>query len=323
VPVKTSSWSSTFQWRQVVARKIFKAQEVTELKSKVLITPPKPKSRAQDLEVEDEAEDIEEAEPVEVPEEIQPVPVVEEERERILSEAQQIKEDAEQEVERIKNEAEETAFKLMQKSNVDARKAKEDAETEAERIVADARAEAERIAEEAKRKADEILEEAKKNAYGEGREQGFKEGEEEVQRLIGRLHEMLNAASDKRQELLNSTEKQIIDLVLLIAHKVVKVISESEKKVVVENVKQALDKVRGETEITIKVNTQDLALTTRNKKQFIASVESLKGVTVEEDSRIKPGGCIIETSFGDIDARIQTQLDIIEERIRELIPIQG
>ena len=306
-----------------MARKIFKAREVTELKSKVLITPPQVKSRAQELEVEQDLEEVEEAEPVSVIEESQPVPVVEEERERILNEAQQIKEDAEQEVERIRNEAEETAFKVMQKSNVDVRKAKEEAEVEAERIMADAHAEAERIGEEAKRQAEEILAEAKKNAYGEGREQGFKEGEEEVRRLVDRLHEMLNAASDKRQELLNNTEKQIIDLVLLISHKVVKVISESEKKVVIENVKQALDKVKGETEIIIKVNTQDLALTTRNKKQFIASVESLKGVTVEEDSRIKPGGCIIETSFGDIDARIQTQLDIIEERIRELIPIQG
>jgi len=306
-----------------VARKIFKAQEVTELKTKVLITPPQPRSRPQELEVEPEIEEIEEAEPVETGEEIHPAPVVEEERERILSEAQQIKEDVGQEVERIKNEAEETAFKLMQKSNVDVRKAKEEAEVEAGRIVAEARVEAERIHEEAKRQAEEVLAEAKKNAYGEGREQGFKEGEEEVARLVERLHAMLNAASDKRQELLNNTEKQIIDLVLLISHKVVKVISESEKKVVIENVKQALDKVKGETEITIKVNTQDLALTTRNKKQFIIAVESLKGVTVEEDSRIKPGGCIIETSFGDIDARIQTQLDIIEERIRELIPIQG
>ena len=306
-----------------MARKIFKAQEVTELTSKVLITPPQVRPKPQEMDVEPEVEEVEEAEPLEAAEEAQPVLVAEEERDRILSEAQQLKENAEQEVERIKNEAEETAFKLMQKSNVDVRKAKEEAEAEAVRIVADAKAEAERIQEEAKHQADEIVAEAKKNAYGEGREQGFKEGEEEVARLVGRLHEMLNAASDKRQELLKHTEKQIIDLVLLISRKVVKVISESEKKVVVENVKQALDKVKGETEIIIKVNTQDLALTTRNKKQFIASVESLKGVTVEEDSRIKPGGCIIETSFGDIDARIQTQLDVIEERIRELIPIQG
>jgi len=306
-----------------VARKIFKAQEVTELKSKVLITPPQVRSKPRELEPEQEVEEIEEAEAVEIGEEAEPTPAIEEERGRILGETQRIKEDAEAEVERIKSEAEETAFKLMQKSTVDVRKAKEEAEVEAEQILDDAQTEVERITEEAKRQAEEILAEAKRNAYGEGREEGFKEGQEEVTRLVERLHAMLNAASDKRQELLDNTEKQIVDLVLLISRKVVKVISESEKKVVIENVKQALDKVKGETEITIKVNTQDLNLTTRHNKQFIGAVESLKQVTIEEDNRVDPGGCIIETSFGDIDARIQTQLDIIEERIRELIPIQG
>ena len=52
-------------------------------------------------------------------------------------------------------------------------------------------------------------------------------------------------------------------------------------------------------------------------------VESLGRVRVEEDDRLTRGGCIIETSLGDIDARIQTQLQMIEEKIRELVPIKG
>ena len=51
-------------------------------------------------------------------------------------------------------------------------------------------------------------------------------------------------------------------------------------------------------------------------------VESLENVRIEEDSRVDPGGCIIETSFGDIDARIQTQLQVLEEKIRELVPLK-
>ncbi|KKK50859.1 hypothetical protein LCGC14_3120800, partial [marine sediment metagenome] len=31
----------------------------------------------------------------------------------------------------------------------------------------------------------------------------------------------------------------------------------------------------------------------------------------------------IQTSLGDIDARVQTQLQAIEEKIRELVPIKG
>jgi flagellar assembly protein FliH len=305
-----------------VARKIFKSSEVREISSRVLITPPQIRPKQPELDLEEAIEEIEEAEPVEA-EEAEAQPELEEDQQIILEEAERLRGDARTEAERIKQEAEEAAFKLMQKNNVDMRKAKEEAEGEAAKILSEAREEAERVKTEAGREAEEILAEARKNAYGEGREEGFKEGQEEVSRLIDRLHSVLNAASDKRQEILNHTEKQIVDLILLITRRVVKVISESEKKVVLENVKKALEKVKGETEITIKVNTRDLDLTTKHKKQFIAAVESLKQVKVEEDSRMAPGGCIIETSFGDIDARIAKQLDLIEERIRELIPVDG
>ena len=51
-------------------------------------------------------------------------------------------------------------------------------------------------------------------------------------------------------------------------------------------------------------------------------VESVKSVTVVEDSTVDRGGCIIETDFGQIDARISSQLHEIEEKIVELAPIK-
>jgi flagellar assembly protein FliH len=301
-----------------VAKKIFKAGDIKEIGSKVLITPPQFRPKEIEKAPEPEIEEVEEAEPIEV----ETVEEIKDEQKKILEETKRLKAEAEAEVERIRKDAEEAAFKLMQKSNVDVRKLKEDAENEAEKLVTDAEAKAAQLEEEAQSKAEAILEEGKRNAAESGREQGFKEGQEEVSRLIERLHAILDEANDKRKEILDSTERQVVDLVLIIARKVVKVISEASQKVVLENVRQALSKVKGETEITIKVNTRDLNLTTRHKKAFIAQVESLKQVRIEEDSRVKPGGCVIETSFGDIDARIEKQLDIIEERIRELIPIK-
>jgi flagellar assembly protein FliH len=302
-----------------VSKKIFKAGDIRETGSKVLITPPQFMPKEVEKPPEPDIEEVEEVEPIEV----EMAEGIELDQEKILEETKRLKAEAETEAEHIRKDAEEAAFKLMQKSNVDVRKMKEDSEKEAETILTDAQANAAELEREAKSKAEAILEEGKRNAAESGREQGFKAGQEEVGRLIERLHAMLDAASDKRKEILDSTERQLVDLVLLIARKVVKVISEASQKVVIENVRQALSKVKGEAEITIKINTRDLGLTTRHKKEFIAAVESLKQVRIEEDSRITPGGCVIETSFGDIDARIEKQLDIIEERIRELVPIKG
>ncbi len=302
-----------------VARKIFKAAEVKEIKSKVLVTPPQIGPKKEEAAPVEEIEEVKEPEIVE--EEAPSEFPVQKERETLLTDAKKIKEEAEAEAKRIREEAEGAAFKIMQKSSVDVRKAKEEAETQAQNITEDARENAARIGEEAQKKAEEIIAEARRNAFDEGRDTGFKTGEEEVKRLIERLHEILNSAIDERRKILESTERQLIDLVLLVARKVVKVISENEKKVVIENVREALKKVKGETQITIKVNTRDMDLVSKHKKEFISAVESLKQVMVEEDSRVDPGGCIITTSFGDIDARIQNQLHIIEESIRGLVPI--
>lgn len=305
-------------------RKIYKAAEVRNVESRVLITPPRLTLRKAEVKEEypeepGEVEELEQPEPEEAPE--YRAAGEADDADRMLDEARKQREQAEAEAKRIQEEAEEAAFKIVQKSNVDVRKAREEAEAEASRITGEAEDKAARIEAEARQKADSIVEEAKRTALDQGKEEGYRTGEEEVNRLIGRLHDIINAAIDERRSILQRTERQIVDLVLMISRKVVKIIAENEKRVVVENVREALKKVEGDTEITIRVNTRDLNLVSRHKKQFIAAVESLKQVKVEEDSRIEPGGCVIVTSFGDIDARIKNQLGIIEERIRELTPL--
>jgi flagellar assembly protein FliH len=305
-----------------LSRKIFKASEIKQISSKVLITPPLIIKR----EEPETVEEIKEAEQIAAEEEIQPEfegvkLTAEEERSKLLEDAKKLKEESENEAARIKEEAEQAAFKVMQRQSTEARKAKEDAEAEAAKIVKEAEEKAKSIEELSKKKAIEYITETRKKASSEGREEGFKKGEEEANHLIERLHIILNAAIDKRKDIIESTERQLIDLVLLISKKVVKVISEKARAVVIANVKEALKKVGTDTEVIIKVNTVDLGITTKHKQSFISQVETLKRVNIEEDSRVDPGGCIIETSFGDIDARIQRQLSLIDEKIRELLPI--
>ena len=121
-----------------MARKIFKAFEVKEIGSKVLIAPPHIKPVK-----EEEAEAVEEVEEVLEPqmgEEIAEVeiPLVEIEKEKLLEEAGKIKEEAEAQAKKIKEEAEEEAFKVLQKKSVEARKMKEDARDEVKKLLEEA-----------------------------------------------------------------------------------------------------------------------------------------------------------------------------------------
>jgi len=50
-------------------------------------------------------------------------------------------------------------------------------------------------------------------------------------------------------------------------------------------------------------------------------MESVKSINIVEDSSVDLGGCIIETDFGEIDARIASQLMELENKILEISPI--
>jgi len=228
-----------------------------------------------------------------------------------------------------KNEAEE----ILQSADLDSINEKKRAGEESETLLANAREEAEKIISDAKNKSQEIEAEIRRNfederkkaleqGREEGRSEGYTEGKTEVERLVQRTQLVLERAQDKRGEILTETEREIINLILLISRKVVKVISENQREVVVSNVIQALRKVRDKGNITIRVNLADLKLATDHKKDFIKMLEGVKTIQVVEDSSVDTGGCIVETDFGEIDARIASQLAELEAKILEVSPIK-
>ena len=48
-------------------------------------------------------------------------------------------------------------------------------------------------------------------------------------------------------------------------------------------------------------------------------IENIDNVTLEAAENIQNGGCIIETDLGEIDARIEKQLQAVEESFRTAI----
>jgi len=229
---------------------------------------------------------------------------------------------AQAEAANIVKDAEAAAFQEVKRKSDQAQSIRREAEDEAARIVAEAKEKAAEIESSAGKSVEGLETEAERRGFAAGREAGFAEGRAEVERLVERVHTVLERAQDKRAEILAETEQQIVDLVLLITRKVVKVISDNQRNVVVSNVVQALRKVKGRGNIVIRVNVDDLKLATEHTKDFIRLIESVKDIAVVEDSSVDRGGCIIETEFGEIDARIASQLAELEQKILEISPIK-
>jgi len=230
---------------------------------------------------------------------------------------------AREEAENIVQNAQKAAFQEVKRQTDEAQVLKQQAEEEAERIIASARMNAAEIENEIRQSLEAERKDAREKGREEGHLDGFTEGKGEVDRLVERTRVVLERAQDKRGEILSETEKEIVDLVLLISRKVIKVISENQRDVVIFNVIQALRKVKGKGNIIIRVNLADLKLTTEHKEEFIRQMEGCKSIQIVEDTTVDSGGCIIETDFGEIDARISSQLAELESKILEISPIRS
>jgi flagellar assembly protein FliH len=235
----------------------------------------------------------------------------------------QMMDDARRDADRIIKEAEQVAFEEVKRKTNQAQKSRQEAEIETKRLIEEAQKKASEIEAGVNQKMEQIENQAFEKGYREGHEKGYQGGQEEVARLVERLHLIMTKAIEKRNEIIEESETQLINLVLLISKKVIKVISENQKNVVINNVIQALRKLKSRGDVVIRVNLSDLELATEHTKDFLKMVENVKSVTILEDSSVDKGGCIIETDFGQIDARVSSQLHEIEEKIVELMPIRS
>ena len=231
--------------------------------------------------------------------------------------------EAQAQADQILKNAETAAFSEVKRQTDQAAIIKTDAQNEANAIIEKAKQQAAQIVAEAQKNQEHLYNDAKKDGFEHGHEEGYAQGREEGDRLVDRMHKMLEAVMLRREEILQETESQIVELVILMARKVVKILSENQKNVVMANTLAALKKVKSRGKVTLRVNLEDVKLTTSHISEFIQHVENVNGITVIEDSSVERGGCIVETDFGAIDARISSQLQELENKILEVSPVKN
>ncbi len=172
----------------------------------------------------------------------------------------------------------------------------------------------------------------RREAYDEGHGKGFAEGRvsgeaaglEQARGAIAEAAEkasqILALASQQADEAFRAAERQVVELALAVASKVLAREVAENPTVILPIVKVALDKVQDQEQITIRVNPEcyDLVLAARPELQ--AGLARATSVAVKADGALKVGDCIVETPYGTVDARIDTQMELVKAALKELLP---
>ena len=155
--------------------------------------------------------------------------------------------------------------------------------------------------------------EGKAQGLSDGQETGFKLGTKKIEPLMSAIKEALIQLNAIREETYRQLEKEVVELAIAIAQKVICREIATDRETVVCVAKEALAKVDDPGKVKIRINPSDLKFINETKYQLANLIPDVNNVTFEAEENIQSGGCIIETELGEIDARIEKQLQAVKE----------
>lgn len=210
--------------------------------------------------------------------------------------------ETESETERLENIIEDKRIEL------------ENIQVEAVKTIKDAEKKAKEILENAINDTNSEVNDIKANAWEEGFNRGKQEAmqrmEEDIDAVLISANKVLTESSIKAREIFQDNKSEIIKLSFEIAKKIIKK-EVSDKEVLFENLVEAMKKAQSNKELKIFVNWEQLSFGKEIKDILKNNFQGIETIDIIEDRTVEPGGCIIETKLGKIDATIKNQLDIV------------
>lgn len=150
---------------------------------------------------------------------------------------------------------------------------------------------------------------------------GLKEGKELAERGLINVFRALRASSETihalRDKIFRESEDEIINLIMLVARKVI--ISEvtQNRSILAGVVQNAIADLSARQEITVRINPDDYLLVTSGRDELLLKELLNEHLSIKPDPSVAAGFCLVDTEMGTIDASLNGQLDQIYRSLIE------
>ena len=158
------------------------------------------------------------------------------------------------------------------------------------------------LVKQAEKEAQKIVDDAKA-AYESEKARGYEDGSEEgkakqSEKMIGAMIESVHYFSE--------VENKLVDIVMSSTKKILDSFDDVELTQGI--VRQALDKVRNESKITLRVYPEHAEAVRTKLREITANYANIGFIDVVADSHIPETACKVETEMGSVDTSIDLQL---------------
>lgn len=173
------------------------------------------------------------------------------------------------------------------------------------------------IMEKAREKASMLEREAYEKGFTQGEKDGLELGAAKALKIVENIKNLLDEMGRLRTDIVKLHEKDIIELICAVAEKVVHHQVVLSGKAIRETAIRAIQLATERRSILLKVNSEEFDYIDQLRPELFKRFNEITSIEVVSSPSVKRGGCFLETQCGDVDARIETQMEMIRQCLEE------
>jgi flagellar assembly protein FliH len=147
------------------------------------------------------------------------------------------------------------------------------------------------------------LAEAERAAFAAGYAKGEAEGAERVKDQLWRIGETVEQLASLRRVILLEAERQLVELAVAIAGRILRQEISTDRTLLLAIARAAITRLGDSAQATVHLHPDDHAAIEAMQKGTQQSIQ------IVPDPAVQPGGCLVQSTLGTIEASVADQLD--------------
>lgn len=182
----------------------------------------------------------------------------------------------------------------------------------------------ERVETEALERLKTLQEEAYKQGFDLGRDEGqesaYREKNDELAEKLSKLDRIIRSLEGLKTDLVKQNEASLVTLSFEMAKRMALAEISINRETILRALEQAAQGAQDEESMTIRMAESDLTFIEESKARLGKEFEFIKKARLEPAVGMQPGGCVIMTNYGQVDATIEMRLGKLWSSISEILP---
>jgi flagellar assembly protein FliH len=162
------------------------------------------------------------------------------------------------------------------------------------------------------------LEKVRKSAFEHGLKQGRQEASTEMQDALDRLARTIHEVVQMKRKIRTESEHELVKLSLAVARRILHRELTADPQALRGVVYAALQRLQNRETTRIRVFPASVPAV----RDALERNGGLAGIEIVADGLLQPGGLLFETSLGDLDASVETQLQEIERGFADRLQLR-